>query len=1588
MGIFGDIGDGLDKLAGAAEDGWNAAKKDIGEGVDRATDLVGAGLERVGADGVADAVEDWGDEFASDLGATPGERGLGETEEAGELIHGSPAELRTTGGHLRDFHKAFAAVAKGMGKLDSTHWRGAGGDAFRKKFAMHPTKWTQAADACEKAAEALEAFADTVQWAQGRAKDAIDIYKRGKENSDLAVAAYHRRVDAYNAALKGDGPPGPRPAAFSDPGTEDIRSAKDTLREARRQRDDAGKDAAKAVRAALEHAPAEPPPLARIGADMADGVGAAGTELTHLAGGAAKGAAGLWNFVRGVNPLDPYNLTHPADYAQHVNMTLANLTSAVTHPRQTAGGLVAEAGRDPSEFTGRVIPGLLAGGGPGGLLRAGARKGLADTAKDGMRRSERGQARHKADDGPAHARREGVETKGTDPVDLATGTMFLPLTDVALPGVLPLVFRRRAASDSHLGRWFGPSWSSTLDQRLEIDSEGIVLVHEDGLVLAYPHPAPGVPVLPHHGPAWPLDRAPEGGYVVADTETGRTWHFSEGAPDGPEGASGAGTAGADGPRGTVLARLEQIDDRNGNWIIFDHDAHGVPLSLRDSAGHRLRVDTEGGRITALHLAGAAEDGGDQELVRYRYDEAGNLARTVNSSGLPLSFTYDDQSRVTSWTDTNGRGYRYAYDAHGRCVAEGGTAGHMSLRLSYGEPDPATGLRTNTVTTGDGRTRRYLVNQACQVVAETDASGNTTRYVRDHRDRLLSLTDPLGRTTRLTYDDEGNLTEVTRPDGRTRRAVYGAFGLPLSVTDFDGTTTRHSYDEQGNRVAVVDSAGATTRFTHDGAGRPTSVTDALGARTLVRCDRAGLPLELRDPLGGVTRYVRDAFGRPVSVTDATGATTRLEWTVEGNLARRTAPDGTAESWTYDGEGNCTARTDPMGARTLFEYGHFDVLTARTDPDGTRHTFDHDAELRLVRVTGPQGLSWTYAYDDADRLTAETDFDGRTATYAYDASGALTARTTPLGETIRFERNLLGQVTRKDAAGQVTTYAYDLTDRLVRAVGPDTSLTVLRDRHGRLHSETVDGRTVTFAHDLLGRRTGRTTPSGAESAWTYDAAGHRATLTTSGRTLAFDRDAAGRELTRRIGDCAALDLAYDPLGRLTGQSLRSTARGGGPVLHRSYAYRPDGHLIRVHEPDGGDHGFELDAAGRVTAVRAEDWTEHYAYDAAGNQTEASWPDGHPGGEARGSRAYSGTSITRAGGVRYEHDAAGRIVLRQKKRLSHRPDTWHYTWDAEDRLIAVTTPDGTRWRYTYDPLGRRTSKRRLAADGTTTVEQTTFTWDGTTLCEQTTRARDLPHPVSLTWDHDGHHPLAQTERVISPDEVNTRFYAIVTDLVGTPTELVSENGEVAWHTRRTLWGTTTWNTNAETYTPLRFPGQYFDPETGLHHNFFRTYDPETARYLTADPLGLLPGPNPHLYVLNPFRYTDPLGLAPAACPDHLALGTRDEGKLKEFAEGHGFTHFLDQGFDEVLGSVRHVAHEQPHVHLHIVLNGFKGFGQRITDDPAELFAASYGRGKASGGWFTTEREMAMVGDAVKWGNRPWSSITFYMDGEAVPSFDMPDI
>ena len=1090
-----------------------------------------------------------------------------------------------------------------------------------------------------------------------------------------------------------------------------------------------------------------------------------------------------------------------------------------------------------------------------------------------------------------------------DPVDVATGDVLLFQDDVSLPGALPLVLGRAYRSSWRAGRWFGPSWASSLDQRLQIAPDRIIGVFADGRILSWlcrsgedgPVPVTGLPVT---GPRWRLDPADDGGYTVTDPQVGLVWRF--------EG------------RGGTLP-LVCLTSRRGDQIRFTHTDQGEPAWITHSGGYRVRVVMSSGRVAELRLVTPA---GEETLTGYRYDPAGNLAGIGNGSGRALRLSYDAEGRLTGWRDRNGTSYRYSYDEQGRCVAGTGPGGVMSGRFAYGD-------RVTWWTDAAGAVTIYQLDASSRVTAVTDPLGHVTHAWYDEHGRLTACADPLGRLTRYGYDERGNLTCITRPDGSQARARYDAGNLFIGLEDPDGASWRQEHDARGNLARQIVPDQSITSYAYDQNGHLASVTGPLGAVTAVECNLAGLPVVVTGPEGGRTRYARDAAGRVTAVTGPDGGVTSLSWTASGQLAGVVFPDGGTERREYDAEGNLIRSLSPSGEQTRYEYGPFDRLAAVTGPDGVRTEFGYDLALRLTTVTRG-GLTWRYDYDAAGRMVAETDFNGAVTRYAHDPAGQLTRRINAAGQQVSYAYDELGRLVRRVADEVASTFGYDAVGRLVRAANPDAELRLTRDPLGRVTAETCNDRTVLSSYDPAGRRTRRVTPGGGRERWTYDAAGRPVRLETGGGVIGFGYDEAGRETRRDLPGGLALTQSWDTAGQLARQLLTAipqaaatpwpavpegaatpsaavpagtatpsatvptgtatpsaavpcvtpAASGAGPadraaapetsgpvLARRAYAYRPDGCLTGVDDLLSGVRQFTLDDGGRITEVTGARWAERYEYDQAGNLASARWsapPPAVAGGwlsaDLQGPRERSGTLITSAGTVRYRHDQQGRVISRQRSRTSGPPATWSYRWDADDRLTDVTTPDGSTWRYRYDPLGRRIAKQRLDPSGAP-AEETTFTWDGAVLAEESASAPGLGRR-RVTWDYrpGTFTALTQSEHVSAreapQDVIDERFYAIIADQVGMPAELIAADGTVAGHQQHTLWGGTLWRPGGAA-TQLRFPGQYHDPETGLHYNQQRYYDPVTGSYLTPDPLGLAPAPNPHAYVPNPLLQTDPLGL-----------------------------------------------------------------------------------------------------------------------------------
>jgi len=145
----------------------------------------------------------------------------------------------------------------------------------------------------------------------------------------------------------------------------------------------------------------------------------------------------------------------------------------------------------------------------------------------------------------------------------------------------------------------------------------------------------------------------------------------------------------------------------------------------------------------------------------------------------------------------------------------------------------------------------------------------------------------------------------------------------------------------------------------------------------------------------------------------------------------------------------------------------------------------------------------------------------------------------------------------------------------------------------------------------------------------------------------------------------------------------------------------------------------------------------------------------------------------------------------------------------------------------------------------------------------------PITYVKHPDNAGPLAKIE--------GGKVYHYVNDHLGTPQEIHDGRGDVVWAADTSAYGKTRSYLKREIDNPIRFPGQYYDAESGLHYNRYRYYDPMAGRYINQDPIGLDGGINQYAYVLqNPVTSFDPDGLLMMS----TIMGARKDVTLDEAA------------------------------------------------------------------------------------------------------------
>lgn len=843
-----------------------------------------------------------------------------------------------------------------------------------------------------------------------------------------------------------------------------------------------------------------------------------------------------------------------------------------------------------------------------------------------------------------------------------------------------------------------------------------------------------------------------------------------------------------------------------------------------------------------------------------YDEWDNLLSVTWPDGSRVRHTVEPTwSNITRSVDERGNVTTYEYDDKGQLIRLSEAVGSAAERITEYSYD-AAGNQLSRKRLGDAATAEALTRYQ-----DFDAGGSPQTII-----------DAEGNTHSLTYNLAGDITGYTAPNGGTWELAYNPAGQLTSLTDPLGHTTTYQYDAVGNLKSRTGPAPSSvlTLYDYDAGDRLTALTDALGGVLTLSYDSNSGRLKRLTDATDITRYRLgyDAGGNLASLTDAAGNTTAYDYGLgEGadypGLLNAVHYPTYSEAYDYDKRDRVSTLTEQYGDASRARHYQYDAggnLAQQTDAGGRTRQNQYDALGRLIQETDPAGGTTTYSYDDRDNLLSVTNARGVVIRrYSYDHLNRLTAEHWPDGRTqqTRYDDSA-GTVSRIDAKGQVMRSHKDAAGRLVRidylasegAATPVRTVSFSRDERGQLMQVSDGSLSLHYTYDALGRQLSETVDYGSFSlsyAYEYDAAGRKRTLVRpDGKKVSYGYDNAGQLASISVPEAGTLTWSgyqwnaptrvtlpggsarqwvYDALMRPT--LIAGKDAGGNPLLQYQYHYDATDN-ITARQTEHGDYTYGYDTLDRLTTVDNPNLAdEAYSYDAVGNRlTDAAQAGEWQYGED--------DRLTERPGVTYQYDANGSLIEKNDNGAITR-----YTYDVAGRMTEVRDgSDSLIARYAYDPFGRRIKK-------TTSSGTTYFLYSDEGLIAEAEEGGAISRQYG--WEPDG---TWGTDPLTLTEHSNTYYYQ--NDHLGTPQKLITASGAVVWSAEYESFGQAHPNINTIA-NPLRFPGQYYDVETGTHYNYFRDYDPSIGRYVESDPIGLWGGENNYTYTDgSPIIYIDPLG------------------------------------------------------------------------------------------------------------------------------------
>jgi RHS repeat-associated protein len=621
-------------------------------------------------------------------------------------------------------------------------------------------------------------------------------------------------------------------------------------------------------------------------------------------------------------------------------------------------------------------------------------------------------------------------------------------------------------------------------------------------------------------------------------------------------------------------------------------------------------------------------------------------------------------------------------------------------------------------------------------------------------------------------------------------------------------------------------GSFLEYTYDAAHRLTQIEDSEGNRIVYTLDNMGnrTAEQLYDPSSALTQTRTRVFNtlnqlwKEIGAAGTASVTTQFAYDNNGNQTGINAPLSRNTVQAYDELNRLKQVTDPLSGITQYGYNALDQLISVTDPRNKVTSYSYNALGDLTQQVSPDTGTTTNTYDSGGNLATSTDARSKTGTYAYDALNRVTSLTYP---------------------DQTTSYTYDSgtnqKGRLTQVSDASGSTSWTYDTHGRVLSRQQSmgiTKTLGYAYDSDGQLQTLTLPSGNTVAYGYTD-GKVTSLTLNGSTTILSNvlyQPFGPTRGWTWGNSTLAIREYDTDGKIT-----DIDSAGLKTYSYDDAFRISGITDASNSSLSQSYGYDL--LDRLTSATGSSLNQGWTYDANGNRLTQTGSDASTYTVSTTNNRLS--SVSGALSRTYSYDNAGNTTA---------DGAATFTYNDTGRMVSATKAGATT-TYALNALGQRVKK-------TTSGSSTYFVYDevGHLVGEYDSSGTLIQETV---WFGDA--PVA-TPR---PNGGGVNLFYVHTDHLNTPRRTSRPSDDVVvWRWDSDPFGTTTadedpdGDSNLFVY-GLRFPGQYFDTETGLHYNYMRTYDPQAARYAESDPLGLGGGTNTYAYTRNsPLLRVDPTG------------------------------------------------------------------------------------------------------------------------------------